>query len=723
MARAERQFWLENLDTSEVKQVSVADSDEIEERHFRSMDYNSVLRTDTIPIQFPRDGGRAFDRGGYYFILNAKDARGTKARIQLTVKRLNPFTDGYEDSFQGMLEFSPQGGFTQEVEFVSVKVVDSRKLAKFKERDEIDYNVFSLVSSDNVIVPDFTNPYTEATYKKIDIYLDLESEGAIRFGGFTIETAIEPSYIQEYDGETIINEIEDRISISDPGELTIYSTDLDSDSLIIDNIISANTFISLGNVIVLSGATTWRITVSYVYYSYNSDNIVQSTEKVILEIIEGSGSGTWTMDSSINNISVPDITVLSGGWLDFGLLIEAETLAGGNIDVFGVINNNVSKYTNISFVEQTLGWEDNQIRGMYPLELGSRLLQLTTSETDTSKLLDASILGRTNSEFQTYSIDGYLSREFATNGFQLRQLVNRALNVNFKDWFRSLSAISPIGLWYNKVRDIFVIEDIEEFYKPELFPVSLGEAKNLKTTDFKELYFNSIQSGYPKTDYEDFQGVNETNTETEHEISIETKSKYEARSRYYGDSIGQELARRKNVSKFASQDTKYDNKVYLTTLNTSDETKQGGLYQLSGFKGIEQYYNMLKTPRQNLRRQSPLLLSPLYKDISEIITFRNSVKDTNIRYADLGTLTVINEFDNIEQTGLRDRLIDPELDEFEGLYTEEIANEIVNDPHRIFHYTDIDGADKYGYIWDVKGNRIKGVATYSLIKCNPNRVP
>jgi hypothetical protein len=729
---------LTNLKTSASKtDVRISNWQGITERLFRSVDYGAINLNQTLPINFPRIGSSATDKGGYYFIDSAKNADGVKAQVQIEIKRLNSQTNSYVDSFIGMLDFRPSAGYNKQDEIIECKVIDSSKFSKFSSRDEIDYNVFDLVSSDNITVPDFTNPYTEATYKKIDIYLKSSSNGNFKGGELGVEMPTYTSVVPYYKVNDVlnINEIGDRLELSEaPTNTTIYNNDTKETTTFTDILISGEVYIGYS---MLASGITWKIKLEIGFEVYDVDDIFLDDNYTQFHEINGIGDRLTSVTSgtSFTNLSLPDISVPSEGYMKYAIRISAETSSGVITFNYAIVNVYQPGIPGISdpipatvislfdMYEKTDGWPDNQIRGLYAHELLSRLNQLMNSETDTSKLVYSTITGKTDSEFQTYTSDGFLSRVFFTNGVQLRQLVNRALNINFKDAFKALNAITPIGCYYDKSNDYFVIEDIDNFYLSEFYSFDLGQVKDIKTTDFKNLYFNTILTGFPKTDYEKFNGANEVNTETEHEIPIEEKTKYDIRSPYHGDSKGQEFARRRNVSVAASEDTKYDNNVYLAKLNSSDETIQGIATGVTGYKGVEQDYNLELTPRQNLQRHFKIIQSPLYKAPSDIFSFRKSAKDTNITYTDPETLTLVNELDNLSQYAITDNIIDPELDEFEGIINEDIANEITENPHKIIKYLDREGNRKYGYIWEIEFNRYTKEATYRLIKVNENRIP
>lgn len=704
-------------------EASPADWKELEIRHYRHLDYHSVLREDTVSQRFVLNNPG--DKGGYEFIKNAFDADGLKAVIRYEREELNGITNGYESDFVGYLDFNPESGFVIEDEWIEIKAIDNRKLARLIARDEIESNLFSLTSIDNISITPFYTAYDSINFLPIDIFLRLDSHGYFTGVDQKIYDGNSGSIENfPYYGTLDINEIGDRISISStPSDTVIYTNNLDYDTYLTNIQISGNYLVYYQLDLPVSGSSRVELVLFFTIYNISDDSIYDS-EGIYLELstyigILHSGFFDNDFDETLSSILIP-----SGHYVKFRAFIFAQdTVVGGNRTLSGnILGFDIDEF---NFHEKTDGKPQNSIRGLFLHRAFERLIQLNTSETNINKLLYAEQLGWTSTQkpydWRTYLTTGDYAKEFLFNGYLARQFNDRALNVSFKSLFKSYSAYNPSYMWYDKNNDYFVIGDIEGAYQLDAFINQLGQVRNIKGYPAKEFYFSTIQSGYPKTENEDFQGINEINTETEHSISIEVKNGINIRSDYRQASIDIELTRRTNIFDNASKDTKYDNYNYIVSTNGSTTT-QGDIVIHESFLGAEQYYNLKKTPRMNLQRWSKILLAPLYKDSTEIIQFRKSAKDTNIKYTDPETSFLTYELDNIGQSRLQERLIDPYFYEFEAIYTPEIRAEIRANPHKYFIFEDKDRNIFYGYIWEIIGNPYTQKATYKLIKLNENRL-
>ena len=714
------QHILTNNDTSEAKTLTVSPMDwvDLTINHFRHELYGTVLFEEALSQRFPKVGSESDDKGGYHFLIDAYESKGVKADVTYTRQILGSQSNAYTDDFTGKVDFSSDSGWVIDDHegFVDVKIIDSRKLAKFLSRDEIEVNVFDLVSIDGVTMQDFSSPYQEGLWKPVDLNLKIQTDGF--FSGTDSTTGSSLTFYINYNGNLIENEPGDRTLINFPAvNEKIYENNLDYETFFkcIAFIGESNTTLTITNII---PSQVWTFRNTIIFRIYDEADALQ--DKISEIIHTDTGTGPITSEQLIQSYSFAftERTINSGWYITMQSEIHIVS-GGGSADISA---NSSTDVDNGIFNERTEGEEDSLVRGFYDHEMASRITQLTTSETNVNKLIYAPILGKTDSEFITYASSGFFARFFNTNGYQLRGLTDRAINASFRDWFTTRKAIKPIGLWFDKINDYFIIDEIEAFYKSELAGVHLGEVSKLKITPAKKWYYNNLLTGYPKTENEDFQGVNEFNTETEHSISIETKSKNNIRAKHHTATVDQELARRLNKRNYASKDTKYDKNIYLTKLNSSNETIQGELADIDGFEDVDQYYNTTITPRQNQIRQQILANAALFKDISEEFKFIKSAKDTNVSYTDPEEGVSVNEFDDIPQ--LFEPLVYPEIYEFEALYTKEIRDEIENNPHAIYPLTDKDGNELYGYIYPkIEGKPYKQIAQYSLIRVNPNRIP
>lgn len=734
---------LTNLKTGVEKTLTASPADwaDFSVRSFRSLKYNGVFSSDGLSQRFPRVGNRSIDHVGYYFITDAYASDGTKAQMKYERKILDPYTRNYIDDYVGMLDFNPDSGWSFTPDWWEIKTIDSSKSSKLITRDEINYNIFSLESTDGVTVPDFTNPYKEGTYNKVDIYLKSEVDGAIDGGGLNLLVGDELKIIfMKLSNTYNTNEVGDSLDFNteeytedgviDPPDLTIYNNSRDYTTTIAGIAVSGVINTSYSVDAIGSWIADWYMG----FKSYDADDVLHDNNLFPIMSRIGAGITEGVIGTRLTHQIFLDIDVPVGGRLEFGVYAQINGPDCSLSCSFTYADNPTLSKTVISefvFYEKNKGWPTGNARGLMVHEVAERLVQLETGETDTDKLIYAPILGNADSEFVNYTGSGELSLEHLTNGFQLRGFTDRAINVSFSDLFKSLNAQRPIGAYYDKVNDWLYIDGIEHFYLAEYSPEHLGTIEDdLKTYAHKDSYFNNMKAGYPKTEYDQFNGANEVNTEAEYSTDALTKTNKDISSPYYTDTVNITIARSANAEKEFSKDTKQDELIFITRLDSSYETIQGGgvLFKGEGFQGIDEYYNLNKTPRQNLQRHQVTTDAQFFKDTNNAMQFTKSAKDVNISYYDAALGKRVNEFDNIEK---RDGLVEaysidvlfyPEVYEFTGRYTYKIRKAIEANPHQIQRFY-ADGVEKYGYILEVDGGIYTQKGKYKLLRVNPNRLP
>ncbi|MCP4761827.1 MAG: hypothetical protein GY870_08595, partial [archaeon] len=330
----------------------------------------------------------------------------------------------------------------------------------------------------------------------------------------------------------------------------------------------------------------------------------------------------------------------------------------------------IEKYDSIA-TTQTLSF--------FPHELFTRLIQLSTSETDTSKLFYSILFGRTDSEFELYPANGNGALDAVTSVWEIRNFPDKPFNVSIRDLFKSFDSIYSIGLSYDRANERFYIESKSEFYNSSSQMFELTDVKNFVRKPYKTGYFSEIKNGInKKIEYEEIQGANEYNLNNEKTVSIPIKTTLDAQQVYNTDSIGIELPRRKQYTTNANEDTRYDENICIIRTDGTEAIQNGT--SVTGFIGVDEMYNVKLTPRENLIRWGGVIKSCLWKsseDIKQIL----SQKNVNINYTNRQGNNV-NELDDINQSELTDqRLFNPEIYEFESAITLEILNTLDSDPH------------------------------------------
>lgn len=689
--------------------------DEIGVSFERSPTYSGILRFYSFPLRFVRKSG-----GGGDIIKEAYDIDGISAEIILEQKKRNPQTNDYDTNFTGILDFKP-GSLTIERDVIEINVTDSSKQQKFVSRDEINYDINSLISTDNVSITPFSSQPVYVYFPPIDIFLQCVSNGEMSSGMQFIST-YDPnpkSFKVYYLGQTTINEIGDSVSIEDdPATWLIYTNETNDNVTIRFNNINIDHDIQYQLGTKNDGNNRLRFSELIVIQIYDElDNVILTnlyygkqpfiTYDDITSPYPG-GSNFYSSNYNYEDFQNPE-GIVEPGWtvrlvIDFSFTLESYN---GEATIY--LNNTVN---NFDFTIINLGQEETSVKGFWPHEAFTRLVQLMTSETTTSKLFYSEFLGRTDSEFETYSINGQGAYDFITSGFNIRGYPSRALNVNFRDLFKTFSGIYNLGVGFDYVNDRFYLEKKQEFYKSNYFMFELSEVSELKITPLGDEYYSQILSGYKnKVEYEELDGANEYNVPTEHSISIPVKNKLDTQVAYYTDSVGIERLRRKQYSQFASEDLRQDDYIFIVKTDGSTVIQNGST--VTGFEGVELYYNIAFTPRENLIRWSNILNVPLWKS-TVLVKFVKSQKDVNISYVNQNNDTV-NEFDDIQTSEIiESRLFNPEIYNFKAPLNSTIVNILLNDPHGYVQF-EFDGETYHGFVKKIESNDYKEDATWELI--------
>jgi hypothetical protein len=674
--------------------------------------YNSILRSFSLSLRFPRKSGAGGSEIEESYLL-----KGISASIDIEVKELDTATETYTTIYTGIIDFAPER-FTRERDWIEAGIIDTGKLQKLKAREDIDYDLNSTTSTDDVAIDPFVSAPRDIIFRKIDIYLQVAGKlsgfSIIGTGGYFELSGDPPSTIEsglyvEFQEDLTVQELGDRFGLNDVYEYAqrerkLYTNDLDEATTIIINSIGVAT--GWDGLRHTATGGTYEAYFRLYLTSYDEDDNVL-VEQVILEkywldVFESDVAFTMDVQAFTDEISIP-----AGGYLEIYYAHEPTTIwvnATAEVHGFHAIE--------IDFHEKTDGEPDTAVQCFLPHEAFTRLIQLITSETNTANLFYSEYLGRTDSEFTTYATNGAGAFDAIASGWNLRGFPDQAFNVNIKDLFESFGRIHALGMGYDRVNDRFYISPIEEFYDASYFMFDLGEVAELSIKPHKEIFHSKIDSGYDeKGEYENLQGVNEFNLSSEHSEVLPVKSTNPLRPVYNADSIGMELARRAQYYSSASEDTKYDDNIYIVHTDGSYTLVAAGA---TGFRGIEQYYNIALTPRENIIRNAGLIKSGLWlHDLK--VKFVKAQKDKDITYVNQNGNSV-SEFDDLDGTDLvKSQLFIPEVYEFESKITPEIFTILNTNPHGYIRFS-FNETEYEGFLLSVESGEYNGrKANYRLI--------
>ncbi len=693
--------------------------------------YQSILRSFSLSLKFTKISGAG---GANIEAIYYMD--GISANIGIEIYQLNPQTNDYDLFYTGILDFNPDR-FTIKRDWIEVGIIDSGKLQNFKAREEINFDLNSEVSADDVPITPFVNAPVDIIFKPINIYLKVQSSGNYQDEFFFSNdsnppvnpptdyglpgTWFTPGSVAniKYWAEVInINEIGDRFKSSsgpefDSRSLYVYSNDTDFDAIIMINefdILSNSLTVEMRE---FAGLYSEQTIYNLIGRTYDKDSNTL-IERIFDTVIKQQTGGPILQIESIildgSAIKGTSYLVPPDGGMTITIEVTTNTIANWDITASHYIHGAIEAELNITEISNSIG--QTAVECFYPFEAFTRLIQLMTSETDTAKLFESNYLGRNYGEFVGYGVYGPGASDAITTGWNLRNFPDKAFNVNFKDLFLTFSNVHGLGLGYDRVNDLFYIEPIGQFYDSGYFMFDLGEVAELDKNPYKEAFNSKIASGYDeKGEYEDFQGINEFNLESEHSLPLPIKKTSAGRGIYNYDSIGMELARRYQYAFNASKDTKYDDNIYVVKTGAGYTIQ--GAPDVSGFDGIEQYYNLAYTPRENLIRNAGFYKSGLWNH-ELLIKFVRAVKDKNISYTNQNG-SLVNEFDDLSGEDLQDpALYVPEQYEFDAPFTPAMLAILNTNPHGYITFS-FNGQNYEGYLLTVESGYYNRKASYKLL--------
>jgi hypothetical protein len=591
-------------------------------------------------------------------------------------------------------------------------------------RDEIDLDLMQTISLDQVTIDPLTEAPVDIEFLPIDIYLHLDVIANIfeELTGAPWNISLSDGFLEDdtiypYASETdiVTNELGDRFTMSDNAayaerEAMIYENTSGQNATIIISELAAEVN-DMYHYATDDGAgnTYDAILTIYLVTKTAADPPVVLTNQTIAhkewhDVYESHVKFDFTWNTIDTELTIP-----VGGKIEMRMVFER-----------GASWNNSTSYIggrlelHLKLTEKTDGAMAKDISCFFPHEAFTRLIQLMTSETDQTKLFYSEFFGRTDSQFVTYTANGEGALDAITTGYRLRRFQNMPLPLNFRDIFKTYDFINCLGLGFDKVNDRFYIAERADFYNEDYFMFDLGDVTELVITPYKDSYYSEIESGYEeKGEYEQFAGVNEFNIQTSHGLRFPVKEKLSLRAPYNTDSIGMELARRAGYYTLSSKDTRYDDKIYIVRTDGSQTIQVGST--VTGFEGVEQYYNIAFTPRENLLRHKDFINPGLWKhELTKRVKYLNSSKKINIYYFNqLGNH--VHEHDDLSIAELGyGRAYNPEYYEFKAPITRAMIVILNTDPHGYVRFS-FDGINYEGYIDDVQIDDYPKTSSWKLI--------
>lgn len=323
----------------------------------------------------------------------------------------------------------------------------------------------------------------------------------------------------------------------------------------------------------------------------------------------------------------------------------------------------------------------------------------------------------------------------------------KPLTTNFKDFITSLSAVCNIGVGIEKIgaREYVVIEDLKYFYNKNTTIKLPFQAKKIKRSTDASGFYKSIEIGFEKGgEYEEAMGLDEYNIRNSYTTCIHrVDNKYTKLSKYRADSYGIEFARRKPFSDYSTEDTNYDQDIFL--IDCKDEHKvitfpippfRGNTITLESYfvrlwdddftqlpTGVfspETAFNLRLTPFNNMLRHGWNISAGLTAYPFNKIKYSSSKGNSSL-------VTLYAENGEIENNKLEQPRFVPEIIEFEHICNDEIMRMVegrktffgkeLRNCYGLVEFINEDGELEKGYLMSLKPN---GAGNFKLIKYYAN---
>ncbi len=221
-----------------------------------------------------------------------------------------------------------------------------------------------------------------------------------------------------------------------------------------------------------------------------------------------------------------------------------------------------------------------------------------------------------------------LNRYSITKGSFIRQVTEPSvpqLFTSFEFMIENCRKIFNIGWGFDNNETDLIIGRIDEFYKSTIV-ADVGLVNKATFTNAKDLIYGTINVGYNKWEAEEYNGLDEMNTERQYRRNINSNpSELDLMADIISAGYTIEVTRRKNQAETGTSDWRYDDDIFII----NSETIDGFLYAIRGIdNGAANIYspstrmNYVLTPVRNLLRWFKSLAgaSPTVANESQIFT-------------------------------------------------------------------------------------------------------
>jgi len=512
----------------------------------RSEKYKGIMHEYTSPLKFHCDGG------GKAFIDAAYETLAIDARVDILIEYDCDGSGTYDMLFNGIINFAT---YMVENDLTICQVERSDLISKFISRDEISVDLETVLSIGEVAI---TAP--EPLQTPMQAFVISYADTWRVQDGFTF------SYNKpvEVTGPFLIPQSQ--------FDLILDRSDIDS---------AQSTSAAQGNVGTGTGLTS--------LVKFNDNSIVFPIDinfeihfKGELDIVKNSGTRTTTLQIifnlrygadllSSNQYNLLTSSGLTGDSInlpfDINITDTIQIQAGDSLWLQWVINDTFGIETDNTFTFEASTFEISSDTVSADTTCKTVLIheafnQVVDAIADSDGNFVSNFYGRTDSEKQTYDVDGCGSLIAVTNGLNLREFEEKKIYTSFSELFNAMDCIHNLGAGY--VNGKIQVEPLEYWFDNLTKIISLPFVNRYTIKDDNRAYINKIEIGYSRWETEFRGGIDEVNAKQEYSTVIKSvKGAYSKLCDFIAGTYPIEFTRRKNKTLVPTEDWRYDNNNFL----------------------------------------------------------------------------------------------------------------------------------------------------------------
>lgn len=398
-------------------------------------------------------------------------------------------------------------------------------------------------------------------------------------------------------------------------------------------------------------------------------------------------------------------------------------------------------------VEQRSITADSTGYGFPVHEAGAQISRVITGQPDPFR---SSFYGRKNSQPYAYDSNGCGSFISFMNGLQLRgfPIATSPVYMSMKDYIDGLRPLHNIGLGikYDNGNHYILVEEKGFFYREEVV-LTLNYITNFKTTIDEKKFFNLVNIGYSEWEKEGTNGLDEYNSKRQFALkNKQAGATLDLISPFVASPYSLELTRRKQHKDYPTEDTTYDNNIFIICLNRSVDgsgipvnldiaERDENFTNVQNILSPETTYNIRISPSRILRKHFNVISTSVIKSNATLKDIKFTYGEGNYRMiskgedpCDPGNQAEINEGADVEvhvPNGAYNYrpIITGELDSFEKNMSKadyDLLNAVdadgVPNYYKQLQYSISDSVFYKGYIKEIRYSPIKGIASFKMYR-------